>query len=289
MASCDALRVIPEEVFVDHVLSRLSVSDVFVLSRVDRRMRVLLVGSGVREGERILPRVSDFVNSIARLCWARSTGCRWDELCKRIAFGGNVDVMRWARGQDPPCPLDADTWCNAAKGGQLEMLQWAQEQDPPCVWKSCHICAYAAEGGYLDVLQWARAQEPPCPWDKRTCGFAARGGHLDVLKWAREHHCPWDEKTCCVAAREGHLEVLKWARDQDPPCPWDWRTCRFAAMGGHKETFLWALMHGCDAGDEHEIEIIEIISDAGSDEEDEDEHEIALVDLTSDTEDGENE
>jgi|AntAceMinimDraft_5_1070358.scaffolds.fasta_scaffold29577_1 hypothetical protein len=56
-----------DEVLLNHVIPKLSVSDRVVLSRVDRRT-CTLVELGAR-GEQLRPRVSDFVNSIARLRW----------------------------------------------------------------------------------------------------------------------------------------------------------------------------------------------------------------------------
>jgi hypothetical protein len=157
------------------VIPQLCVSDRVVLSRVDRRMQSLVERAAVGDEERILPRVRDFVGSVARLRWARNKGCPWDEqTCARAAAGGHLDVLMWAREND--CPWDEKT------------------------------CSEAARGGFLKVLQEARGQNPPCPWDKWTCAYAAAGGHLDVLKWARDHDCPWDRFTCAHAARGGHLE-----------------------------------------------------------------------------------
>ena len=47
----------------------------------------------------------------------------------------------------------------AADGGHIDVLQWARSQDPPCPWDE-YVCRYAAMNGHLDVLQWARSQDP---------------------------------------------------------------------------------------------------------------------------------
>jgi len=83
----------------------------------------------------------------------------------------------------------------------LEVLKWARDQDPLCEWHS-EACAYAAGGGHLAVLQWAR--EHDCPWASTTCEEAAAGGHVAVLQWAIEHGYPWDvDATCEMALAAG--------------------------------------------------------------------------------------
>ena len=92
----------------------------------------------------------------------------------------------------------------------MDVLKFSRAQDPPCPWDA-GTCSEAVRVGHLDVLKWARSQDPPCPWDKWTCYFAARGGHLDVLKWARSEDppCPWERDDCRERARRyGHLHVV---------------------------------------------------------------------------------
>ena len=179
---------VPDEIFLAHVIPRLNVSDRVVLSRVNRRTRALVV----REGDSGLqPSTSDFVNSVARIRWARENGCIWDERSSTFAVweGGPLEVLQWMRRQDPPCDWDECTCSNAAAKGNLEALRWMREQDPPCPFafhEDAHdsLCAMAADGGHLEVLRWARGLTPPRPWGEDTCESAAREGHLEVLRWA---------------------------------------------------------------------------------------------------------
>ena len=143
--------------------------------------------------------------------------------------------------------LDRSACYGAARGGHLDVLKWLRSQDPPCPWGE-ETCSQAAEAGHLDVLKWSRSQDLPCPWDERTCSLAASKGHLEVLKWARSQDppCPWNERTCILAAGGGHLDVLKWARCQDPPCPWSrpwsrpWSECReLASQYGQLHIINW--------------------------------------------------
>ncbi|WZN65966.1 putative ankyrin repeat protein [Chloropicon roscoffensis] len=173
---------------------------------------------------------------------AQNPPCPWDGLtCLRAAQEGHLEVLKFLRGLEPPCPWSLMTCALAAQGGHLEVLKWVRDQDPPCPWNEW-TCVRAARGGSLDVLKWLRAQQPPCPWSAGTCLVAAQGGHLEVLKWARSQNlpCRLDEVTCASAAAGGHLEVLKWLRSQDPPCPWSAGTCSEAAKGGRLEVLKWA-------------------------------------------------
>jgi hypothetical protein len=169
------------------------------------------------------------------------TAARGDEYtCKYAAYGGHLDILKWARANG--CPWGRTTCAFAAEGGHLEVLQWAREND--CPWDE-RTCATAAYGGHLDVLKWAR--ENGYPWDERTCAYAAFGGNLEVLKWARENGCPWNEWTCTEAAEGGQLHILKWARENG--CPWDEETCESAARGGHLEVLKWLRANGCPWGE----------------------------------------
>jgi hypothetical protein len=163
---------------------------------------------------RLVSTVKDFVRSVEMVKWAKSMGC---------SFGPNDEKL-----------------CNlAARCGALDVIQWARVQDPPCPWDQ-EICAWAAKNGHLHVLQWARAQDPLYPWDEDTCAWAASNGHLHVLQWARAQNppCPWDRETCAAAASNGHLRVLQWARAEDPPCPWNEETCAWAAQNGHLDVAM---------------------------------------------------
>jgi hypothetical protein len=45
--------------------------------------------------------------------------------------------------------------CECGTNGHLDMLQWARAQDPPCPWNEW-TCVCAAEKGHLHVLQLVR-------------------------------------------------------------------------------------------------------------------------------------
>ena len=75
----------------------------------------------------------------------------------------------------------------AATSGNLKMLQWLRGQEPPCPWDA-YTCQKAAAAGHLEVLKWLRSQEPPYPWDVAAClGDARPKGHANVVDWLEMH------------------------------------------------------------------------------------------------------
>jgi|AntAceMinimDraft_1070359.scaffolds.fasta_scaffold22547_3 hypothetical protein len=63
---------IPDEIVLAHVIPKIGVSDRLVLSCVDRRTRAL-VDRDAGDDDLVL-RVSDFFNTVTRLCWSRENG-----------------------------------------------------------------------------------------------------------------------------------------------------------------------------------------------------------------------
>jgi hypothetical protein len=204
---------LPDEIFLNHVISKLGVSDRMVVSRVDRRTRALVkcVAGG---GDRL--RVSDFVNSVARLRWAQANDCIWEKVVGGHRFR---DILYFTKNQYGPRGEMICAW--AAYEGQLEVLMWMREQEPPCAWNAV-TCGWAAFGGQLEVMEWMRGQEPPCSWNATTCAWAALGGQLEMLKWLRAQSppCLWDDITYMYAT-DGQLqnnELLEcWVVESDCP------------------------------------------------------------------------
>ena len=66
------------------------------------------------------------------LRWLRERKYPWPEerLANMAAAGGHVDVLDWLVSQG--CPLTEQTATIAAKRGYLEMLRWLRSWDPPC-------------------------------------------------------------------------------------------------------------------------------------------------------------
>ena len=70
-----------------------------------------------------------------------------------------MDVLKWLRSQDPPCPWDKVTCSEAAKGGHLEVLKWLRDQDPPCPWSRSKCREEASKYGHQHIVDWIDQQE----------------------------------------------------------------------------------------------------------------------------------
>ena len=79
---------------------------------------------------------------------------------KLLLYVTSINLLNWAFGE---LEIPKDLVCAAtAISGHLNVLKWARAQNPPCDWDA-RVCRNAAKYGHLDVLKWARAQNPPCP------------------------------------------------------------------------------------------------------------------------------
>ena len=83
------------------------------------------------------------------------------EVDKLLPYVISINLLDWALGE-LEIPKDHLVCAATATGGHLDVLKWARAQNPPCDWNA-DVCRYAAKKGHLDVLKWARAQNPPCP------------------------------------------------------------------------------------------------------------------------------
>ena len=142
-------------------------------------------------------------------------------ILRAAALYGCLDVLKLWRVRSQSETLWTVRVCfSAAWGGQVEMLKWLRSQDPPCpYWNNAYdsACSYAALRGHMDALRWLRSQDPPCPFDYHCCPSAARGGHLEVLQWLwGQEGCERREGKCIVEAeQEGHTHIVRWIDEQD--------------------------------------------------------------------------
>ena len=195
--------------------------------------------------------------SLKCLRYALEQGCEYDgeEMVSSAAGAGHIEHLAFLH-DIWEVPYTTQTCLTAAMNGQLEVLKWLRQREPPCPW-GAGCCALSTlvqhkgdnedniADGAIEQLQWLRSQDPPAPWDETTCINAARWAWA-ALVWARSQSppCPWDERTSTIAALHS-LKKLQWVRAQDPPCPWDEDCCEVAAFRGDLETLRWAVEHGC--------------------------------------------
>ena len=131
----ERLHADANDVFTEHVLSRLDDGDLAVLATVNRKMRDVVFDSHVEYADgvkdvaavrRELARVPNFVGSVGRLAWAKERGCPWEEeTFNCIVRGGNVEVARWAKERG--CPWGEDVHVHR-EGGNVEVAKWARNE-----------------------------------------------------------------------------------------------------------------------------------------------------------------
>jgi hypothetical protein len=199
------------------------------------------------------------------IIWPKGT-----QIMSVVARDGNLEMIQWLK--EMKCPIDRNTFSEAARGCHVEVLDELQESygwpEESYGWPDS-TCDAIAFTGRLDILQWAL--DKGCPWDARCastcarfghtdmfrwilderffinvvdiCSNAASGGHLQLLQLAREYDCPWDENTFHCAARSGNFQLIKWARNNG--CRWDANTCTAAARLGQLEILQWLREENC--------------------------------------------
>ena len=133
--------------------------------------------------EGVLLNYAAFQGSIEILWWLmEEKGCKLNKNTGWYAgVSGSVEVLEYLKFRGYEFNEMA---CNgAAREGHLEVLKFARDQDPPCPWDQW-TCTYAAGGGRLEVLKWLRSQDPPCPWSRSDCrAEASMHGHQHVVDW----------------------------------------------------------------------------------------------------------
>jgi len=115
----------------------------------------------------------------------------------------------------------------AARHGKLDVLVWARAQNPPCAWNSL-VCTWAVRNDDDRMLYWAMDNE--CPMDRWACAFAASHGKLDVLRALRRAGCAWDENTVLWAQHGRHRKVEDWAVRNGCPTTTAMRDTRAPAL-----------------------------------------------------------
>lgn len=141
---------------------------------------------------------------LAMLSWFQSHGYADIAACRYAAGSGNIGLLAWLRGCDPPWPWGAEVY--AAAADEPRALHWLLTQDPPC---PCHY-----DHGH------------PCEW--AWLGSLARLGDIAMIGRLNlpVHIMP---QLCIVAAQTRNLALLKWLVQQQPPCPLTPKVCWIAA------------------------------------------------------------
>lgn len=183
---------------------------------------------------------------------------------------GHLDVLRWLRGQYPPCPIDENAVQMAAVASHVHVLQWLLEtetnmvkqnmtlmsrsasmsKDPLCILRWLErkrllrvdsMCVQlAVSKRRKDVVEWLYARG--AQGDASCCSAAAWEGDLPMLQWLRERGCPWNVWT--IVDGSWNMEILRWARTP-PCCPWNASTLSLVVRRGHVDAVTFMVENGC--------------------------------------------
>ncbi len=145
--------------------------------------------------------------------------CPWSGAVPEFCAAENdLELLKWARAETPPCPLTADALATAVYLQHDKILECMRSEGCPEDQTLLH--AYA-ELGDLTELKRLTAGGSSYPLDTCTLASAVRGGHLEVVKWLLEHHCPVDSSSPALAAALGHLDILQHLHSLPQPPAWD--------------------------------------------------------------------
>ena len=96
-------------------------------------------------------------------------------------LGGSFEALEYLKFEG--YEFTSEACAGAARGGHLEVLKFLRGLDPPCPW-DWGTCHWAAREGHLEILEWARDQDPPCPWFRGDCrDLALKYGHQHIIEW----------------------------------------------------------------------------------------------------------
>ncbi len=147
--------------------------------------------------------------------------CPWSGAVSEMCAAENdLELLKWARAQNPQCPLTARALATAAylQHDKIDkMLGYLRSEG--CPEEQTLLHAYA-ELGDLTELKRLRAGGYPSPLDAWTLTAAVRGANLEVAKWLVENQCPVDWSAPVLAAALGHLDILQHLHSLPEPHAW---------------------------------------------------------------------
>ena len=229
----NGLVVHHKDIFVSHVISKLTETDRFFFAKVNGESQDVLKYAGVN-----VSRLHVFVyecTSISTLEWAWNH-MDWGEkdrdgtvidqasFCSGVAETNKLELLKWAR-EVKQCEWDEKTITVAALIGNLEMLKYCFSNGCACDEKKSF--EQVAVEGHLDCLRFLVDKvQPSRGTEMQAAGEAACGGHVEILKYFVEERKMIEEvgKFTLVsgAAKYGQIDCLKYLIEEAkvPPHAW---------------------------------------------------------------------
>jgi hypothetical protein len=267
------------DIFVSHVLSKLTRTDWWFFSKANTESLELLKYAGVDVSE-IFWYIYE-CTSISTLEWAWNNinwGGKLDDgtvkdqalFCAEVAYTNKLELLKWVR-EVKKCEWDERTIKEAAFVGNLEMLKYCFANG--CPYDETKACRVATGNGHLDCLRFLFAKvKPSRETEKVTARIAAQYGQLDILKYFfEERKVPDDGKAACVlhSVRKGYLDCLKYMVEEAKARLDYWQYIAHARYFEQPECLYYLREKGCpeptDAEYTEEEALIKATAESGED------------------------
>ena len=252
----NGLVVHHKDIFVSHVLSKLTETDRWFFSMVNRESRGALKYAGVnvltlRGAVYECSSISTLELVWYHFPWGEKlkSGRVKDQawFCAKVAFTNKLEFLKWAR-EVKHCEWDEWTITAAAFEGNLEMLKYCFSNDCPCDEKKA--CKQAAARGHLDCLRFLFDKvRPSRDMEEDAAISAVRYGHTDILKYFVEERKISEylkfNYLVVTAARNGQLDCLKYLVEEAKAPRNDFFYIACARYFKHPECENYLLEKGC--------------------------------------------
>ena len=257
-----------KDVFVSHVLPKLTETDRCFFSLVNTESLGVLAYAGVNVSE--LRWVLYEFTSISTLEFAwnhwpwgniDNGGDVMDQawFCWQVTTTNKLELLKWAR-EVKQCEWDEETIKVAALKGNLEMLKYCFSNDCPC--DEEQACGLAADGGHLDCLRFLFDKvKPSRRTEKNAALLAASDGHMHILRYLVEERKISDvAKFACAgqAAWHGQLDCIKYLVEEAKVPLNNWQYIALARYYEHTDCLNYLLEKGCpEPTDEQYAKVVE--------------------------------
>ena len=252
----NGLVVHHKDIFVSHVISKLTETDRFFFAKVNGESQDVLKYAGVNVS-RLSYAVHECI-SISTLEW-KWNNMSWGKkdtkgnvmdqvwFCEQVAATNKLEFLKWVR-EVKQCEWDEWAINAATAKGNLEMLKYCFSNECPCDEEMS--CKIAAKGGHLDCLRFLVDKvKPSRETEKEAAMQAACSGHVDILKYLVEERKILNDLylNYCVAtaARNGRLDCLKYLVEEAKAPGNDWEYIAEARYFKHPECENYLLEKGC--------------------------------------------
>jgi len=211
------------DIFVSHVLPKLTKTDRYLFGKVNTESLDLIKYAGVDVSACYVDECTSI--STLELMWNKTRWGAKDEhgnvrdrvwFCSEVARTNKLEFLKWVR-EEKKCEWDKKTTVTAAYNGNLEMLKYCFANG--CPYEETQLCVQAAGRGHVDCLRFLfDTMKPSRETEKIAAAEAAFEGQLDILKYlVKERKISDEVKVICMeqSAEGGHLDCLNYLVEEE--------------------------------------------------------------------------